>query len=294
MVAGIGALMSKEVVWCGFPMGTCTYPENHFVGTDSMTAIAVIFDHIKDQFTIAADGRCASLPGPLLNIKTDSQQKIFPFQRGPLNLAFCISGLAQIDSFESMKELSAQVETLSLKHFNSGYEFASKVSSGIKRVFEKALKDGRLETIPTSEELQSQESGRFLKIMMLGYYGRNPFLVIRAFYFHGKGFPVEIRTLDAELSQPQSLVRCFGSQPISDMLFGNAPIDPRMEHYKRTMSGADTLAATTTYIRACSDQAAIAIDPYCRMIGGYIHAAQISKNEFRWLIQPTPTSPPTH
>jgi hypothetical protein len=210
----IGALMSQEVVWCGFPRDTSAYPETLFVGTDCMTAIAVIFDHSNYQFTIAADGRCAPSSGT--TVKTDSQQKISPFRRGSLNMAFCMSGLAQIDSFETMKELSAQVETLSLKYFNSGYEFASKVSSGIKRVFEKALKDGRLETIPTSEELQSQESGRFLKIMMLGFYGRNPFLAISVFYFHGKGFPIEIRTLDAELSQ--KLVRCFGCIPISDML----------------------------------------------------------------------------
>jgi hypothetical protein len=56
---------------------------------------------------------------------------------------------------------------------------------------------------------------------------------------------------------------------------------------------ADALGATTTYIRACSDPVALGIDPYCRLIGGHIHAAQISKNEFRWLIPPTPTQPPT-
>lgn len=250
-----------------------------------MTAIAIIFDHVNIQFVVAADGRC-KLGGTAAVIASESVQKIFPMRQGKLNAAYSMSGLARIDSFETSEKLRAQVENLSKRSFSSGYEFASKVSFNIKRVFEKALKDGSLQNIPTEDNAPEDEKGRFLKIFLLGFYGRNPFLTCHALYFHGKNCPLERRHHDTELSAFQSPFIYTGSDLIAAMLFGGAPLDPRLESYKREINGADALKTTTTYIQACSDEIAVTIDPYCHLIGGHIHAAEMTPDGFRWLIPP--------
>ncbi len=255
-----------------------------------MTAIAIIYDHVKNLFVASADGRCELGDG---TIASDSVQKIFSTQQRRLNAAYSMSGLATIGSVETIKKLHEQIETLSKRNFSSGYEFANKVSFNVKRIFEKALEDERLPNIPSEENAPENEKGRFLKIFLLGFYGKNPFLTCHALYFHGKEHPIERRQHDTELSASQSRFVYTGSDPIAAMLFGNAPLDPRLETYKREIVGADALKTTTTYIRACSDEIAVTIDPYCHLIGGHIHAAEVTKNGFNWLNRPFSSSTQT-
>jgi hypothetical protein len=48
----------------------------------------------------------------------------------------------------------------------------------------------------------------------------------------------------------------------------------------------DGLAHAKGYIEACSDPFAQEIDPFCKGIGGHIHAAAVTPSGFRWLMPP--------
>jgi hypothetical protein len=69
------------------------------------------------------------------------------------------------------------------------------------------------------------------------------------------------------------------------MIYGGEPIDPRIAKYKPSPDER-ALGMVTAFIEACADLAAVEIDPYCRTIGGHLHAAEITQSGFKWLIKP--------
>ncbi len=251
-----------------------------------MTAIAVAYDPIASRFVIAADGRCASDALPMV-IKTDKQQKIFPIQKEHMTIAYAMTGFASTDdgSFETIVEADRQVKLLAKRQFVDGYEFSGKFCFNMTRVIEKALETGRIAKISASEELPQEERGRMLRFFILGFFKRKAFWRIASFYHNEMTHRLSVRPQDLELSQFR--FACTGSDKIASMIYGNATVDPRIAAYKHTPSGdAEALTATTNFVKACSDPAAVAVDPWCRIVGGYIHAAELTQIGFRWSIPP--------
>jgi hypothetical protein len=249
-----------------------------------MTAIAVSFDPLENRFEIAADGRCATSIQPI-QVKTDTEQKIFNTQNlsRSVNVAYAMTGFARIGSFEMIAEVQKQIETLSKRQFSDGYEFCEKACFNMTKVLEKALRDGNIPAIPVSTELPPEEAGRICRIFLLGFFQDNPFFRIASFHYDDGTHCFRVGWRDLKLLQ--HCIFPFGSDRIEGMLFGTVTIDPRLAHYAQSKA-PDTLTAITNYIRACSHPAAVELDPWCRMIGGHIHAAELSKNAFRWLIPP--------
>jgi hypothetical protein len=198
-----------------------------------------------------------------------------------------MSGVAMTDdgSFETIAEAEKQITMLSGRRFIDGYEYAAKFCFNMARVLEKAERSGRIPAIPTSEKLPHEEKGKIFTFFLCGYYKGLPFLKIASFYHDEVKNRINIRPEDFELSQ--SRLACTGSEKIASMIYGDAAVDPRIAKYKHDPNNdAYGLEATAAFIKACSDPAVLQIDPWCRIVGGHLHAAELTKNGFRWLISP--------
>ena len=249
-----------------------------------MTAIAVAFDHSEKSFVIASDGRCATSTMPV-QIKTDTQQKIHFEQTQYVAIVYAMTGLAAIGSFETMTAVHGQIQMLSKRKFNDGYEYADKLCFNLTKVFEKALEDGRIPMIPMAGDLPPEETGRLFRLLLFGHFRKKPFLKIASFYYNENVPHFRLRAQDEALSQ--NGIFPFGSDEIARMIFGDGAIDPRIAHFKYDRNHPDAQTATTNFVKACSHPAALEIDPWCRIVGGHIHAAELTKNGFAWLIPPT-------
>jgi hypothetical protein len=248
-----------------------------------MTAIAIAFDPKERRFVIAADGRSATT-APSLEVKTDSAQKIFPARSASANLAYSMTGVVQIGSFDIITNLHQQIAVLMKRKFTDGYAFTGKLCFNMTKVMLKALEDGRIPAIPTSQELPPEEKGRAITFLVFGFFGGKAFWVTSSLYFNNEMRRFDVRHQNHEVSQ--YLLICTGSEAIRSMIFGNTALDPRLAEYKTNNNCACALTLTTNYIKACSHPAAAEIDPYCRIIGGHIHAAEVTNSAFRWLISP--------
>jgi hypothetical protein len=276
--------MQRENFWYGFPpRNTCAFPTASFGGHD-MTAISMAYDLSNGRFVIAADGLCASDCGSgLMEIKSNEQQKIFPVETHVMSMAYSMSGFAGFGEglFETIVEGGEHIKELSKCRFENGYEFAKSFCARMANGVEKARGIGKIPVIPKVEDLPAGEQGRLFKFYLLGYHSGFPFFSECRFYHIERTNRIQVRMDSPELSQPK--IFFTGSDSVAAMIYGNAAIDLRIAKYKPGQN-ADALEVATSYIRACSDPAAIEIDPWCRIIGGRVHAAEITQRGFKWLI----------
>lgn len=275
--------MQREIVCYGAPSSTCIFPDVLLGGHD-MTAISIVYAHHNGTFVVAADGRRASGPLEQITILNNMDQKIFLASNPYMHIAYAISGLSMIGKrlFETIAEAKRQIDQLVDKRFLSGHQYSDEVSTGLARVLEMAIKNGRIPANITLPGLPREEKGRLFKLYICGYYDQLPFLRVDRFYLDG-GHRVSVRQQDFELSQ--SKIAFTGSDKVAAMIYGNAPIDPRIAKY-RPPESATVLGMASSFIQACSDTAALGIDPWCAFIGGHMHAAEITREECRWLIRP--------
>ena len=251
-----------------------------------MTAIAAAYVPATGAFIIAADGRCASDTLPMV-IQTDKQQKIFFAQHEQLAVVYAMTGFARTDdgSFDMVTEADQQIKALIKRSFRDGFDFSTKFYSNIKKSIEDGIKTGRIAQIPLRETLDPQEKGRLSTFFLLGYYRGGPFWRLIPFYCEDSLRNVQVRPETLQLSQFR--FACTGSDKIRGMIYGSIPFDPRLSIYRFSLTeNSDPFAATTNFVKACSDPVAVVIDPWCRLVGGHIHAAEITKSGFRWLIPP--------
>lgn len=250
-----------------------------------MTAIAAGYDPDDKRFVIAADGRCAAATLPL-RIKTDEDQKVFVAHTRFARVMYAMSGLATIGSFELTGPVHRQIEMLSKRKFPNGYEFASMFCSHLTRVLQKALEDGRITHIPTREDLPQEEHGRLFRVFLVGFFQGIPFFRVSSFYFDelSRRF-LPPRDQNPELQYFQIIYT--GSETIQGMVLGKENIDPRLAHYRIDPNRKPDLRTTAAnLVKACCHPDAVAIDADCWKIGGHIHAGELTRDGFQWLIAP--------
>jgi hypothetical protein len=251
-----------------------------------MTAIAVVYDARARKFVIAADGRCASMSVPI-EVKTDTQQKIFFAQGKQISLAYAMTGLAGIGDFEIFTEIRKQVDILAKRPFPNGHQFSDKLSFNVTKVIEKAINTGRVKDLPVTLGLPPEEKGRLFRLILLGQVKGLLFWRIDSFYHDDATNRFNFRKQSFELSQSQII--STGCETIHAMLHGALPVDHRISRYANR--NLDQLGTAVNFVEACRDPVAVEIDPFCQIIGGHIHAAELTDNGFKWLIPPiTPTA----
>lgn len=250
-----------------------------------MTAIAIAFDCDAERFVAAADGRCAVLANSF-QIKSDIEQKIFPFQNDRVNVAYALTGMAQIGTFQIVPEIAKQVAVLSKRTFANGTEYTNKVFSNVAKVLERAIRDGRIPDIPKRPDLPTAEHWKVFTMFVLGYFRARRFCNQGDVYYEDKGRRFRVESYPKQLVQ--NMLFHTGSDLIGRMVFDpRASIDPRLAAFKNDPENpADALAVTTNFIKACCHPAASEIDSWCQIIGGHIHAAELTVGGFKWLIRP--------
>ena len=271
--------------WYGsVPPSVDVFPTATAETSPDMTAIAVAYSH--GRFVTAADGRSATNGEPFV-IESDRQQKIFNEAFRHVSLTYGMSGLAHTrdNSFATIAEAHEQVKALIKRPFRNGYELASKFCSNMERVVEKAITGRRLEPFKTLPNSITGDQ-RFLFVFLLfGYFKSTPFLRVAQFHCDTPSQRIYSTAQDPNLQYFQ--FAAAGSDVIRKMFYGQSAFDPRLSDHKYVLSSqSDALAATTSYVKACTLPAAVEIDPWCRGIGGRIHIAEHSQREFKWLIPP--------
>jgi len=250
-----------------------------------MTAISMMYTAGK-RFVIAADGRCKSdAESASKEGETEEAQKIFPFETDNIKMAWAMAGMSSTEDgrFDLVAESKKQMEALVISRLSNGHQYVKGFCARLKRAIVKARLDGRITKFPKTEHLEPEEKGRIVRVFFLGYFRGLPFWAEAKFYHHKETDSIERRINDSDFSQP---LMAIGPDVIADMMYrSGATVDPRLATYKRDIRDGD-LEYVSSYIRACSDPAAVEIDSCCKYIGGHIHAAEITPDGFRWLIEP--------
>jgi hypothetical protein len=251
-----------------------------------MTAISMMYT--GGSFLIAADGRCRSDDESATKEReTDQAQKIFPVETENMKLAYALTGFSSTEDgrFDLVAESEKQVQTLAMSRCSNGYEYVHRFCLNIKRAVTKARRDGQITEFSKNEHLPPEEKGRQFKFFFLGYFRGLPFWTEAKFYHDEETDRIQIRKADFELVPT---IHSVGSEVLANMMYYEAAIvDPRLANYKKGPNDG-VLEYITSYIKACSDPIALEIDPVCNTIGGHIHAAEVTRNGLKWLLEPKP------
>jgi hypothetical protein len=251
---------------------------------EDMTAVSMFFT--MDRFLIAADGRCRSddPTGIEKGKETDQATKIFLVEKPIVKMACAMSGFSlTAEGFDTLAEYRHAATALPPSGFSSGYDYFDRICSNVKRAVVKAKRDGRIKGFPANEGLPAEYRDRKFRLLSLGYFKEQPFWEERAFYYDTKKDELTVRPNSVPVNQEGT--RCISPcAAIVQMMYGNMTPDPRLAKYRKSKN--KPLEYTASLIEALSDPVATEIDPLCAAVGGHIHAAEVTSDAARWLIEP--------
>jgi hypothetical protein len=249
-----------------------------------MTALALAYSPVLGKFAIAADGLSASEIAPII-IDTEQAQKIFPFQHKHDSIALAFAGLGRTrtNSFNLVTESTKQMDTLIKRPFQNGYELAYKFRFNMIKALEKALGDGRIAAFT----VHSESANRTLVVIfyIFGYFKQEPFWVTTEIFYNLSDHTFSVEPTEPNLKEFQFV--STGSYPIGQMFYNQIPFDPRLADRKYLVSETSVpLEAVHKFVETCALPIAREVDPWCRGIGGHVHAAELSASGFQWAIEP--------
>lgn len=155
------------------------------------------------------------------------------------------------------------------------------------RAISKARRDGRISEFPKNEHLPPERRNNIFRILFVGYFKQGPWQLETRF-LHDDQDRVRFVVESAEPRETTSAIA--GSEIVANGMYRDH--DPRFARYVKPRI-ADTLDWAADYVRgyieACSDPAALELDPLCRRIGGHVHIAEITPSGgFKWRVAPVP------
>jgi hypothetical protein len=249
-----------------------------------MTALALAYSPVLGKFAIAADGLSSAATVPML-IDTDHQQKIFPFQHNHASIAFAIAGLGRTrtNSFNTVLEAAKQTDALIKRPFHNGYELAYKFRFNMTKVLEKALKEGRVAAFTAPSD--STNKTLLFIFYVFGYFKQKPFWVTADIIYDVADQTFSVISGEPDLKEFQ--FASTGSYPIQQMFYGQIPFDARLADRKYLVSeNSAPLEAVYKFVETCALPIAREVDPWCRGIGGQIHAGELTRDGFIWIEEP--------
>jgi hypothetical protein len=262
------------------------------------TAIVSIYS--PEGFVIAADGFSTTGDG--------DAQKIFPIADSP-TAAYAISGWAGVSdedigldiSFEA--ECRAVASSLNWDGFvdlnTYGETFARTVGVQIQQEIAKARVCGAISESDYTEKIANCD--RWCLLHFNGYFRGVPSMAAWSILFHLDQSSVnQYYSWQPVLGDARNF---YGSTVILDLLKSGGD-SGYFDKYKTpsfkkliTRGGVslqEAIQAASSYIEACSDPEADAMDGKCKCIGGKTHIATITPTEgFRWALGPITTCPNT-
>ena len=253
----------------------------------------------REGIVLAADGRCSgAIDGTIFS---DSVQKIFPIKTPAGAFAYTISGAVDVladGGREVAVDIAAGIrksaENLAKKPARSLENYALRLCRPICQALKDANASGRFSAYPSFEpSIYGERGNTITRINIDGFRDGYPSSVaIRL--FHENNF-----LGDPEITTETNYIgihRILGSPEIMRLLWDTD--DPRFSAYRgadvrpEQMTLALAIKRSRSYIQACSDAEAAAIDPICARVGGHIHIATISPlAEFEWVTAPAIPKP---
>jgi hypothetical protein len=241
-------------------------------GNSRMTAIAVTYT--SGQFLMAADGRGLSNVNP--SDKSDKVPKIFPITDTDWTFGYALTGciISENKSYNLVTASRAAIDSLAGKRFDTSLEYLLRVTQSLTETVSAAKR---------SEPIPEGSGPIFARMIFAGFFKAEPTMML-----------IEFQCDDAQPrvsagSPPPDQFCWLAGPPQFTPLFLNG--DTRFREYLKPLnaqSSADEAEAFARgYIDACSDRAAVEIDPECKKVGGHFHAAEITPDGFRWRISPT-------
>jgi hypothetical protein len=282
--------MNEEFVFYGsIPCEVYVWPPFNWLEGNLMTAIAIAYDSQKDEFAIAADGRCAVYTVADIQVVSDTEQKIFAIESSQVKMAYSLTGISAFGSFQLVPEIRSQLEMLSdspLRAISIGYQFAYKAFTNIGKELDKAIRDGRLPGVPPCALIPPDEGTKKFSLFLFGYFRGERFSSQGDFHYDEASHRFSVRPYHIKLVQNQ--VWHTGSRVIGRMLFDSkAEADPRIAQFRNDPNRVhDALIPVRNFVEACSLLTASEIDPLCRITGGHLHSATVTRNGFKWDIPP--------
>ena len=269
-----------------FPVLRVWYDPSQFCFKAGMTAVAIAYTPFG--FAVAADGRETSRMAHGTTMEqdtTDQTQKIFEAHYPDSAICYSVTGrVAKGASYDFIGYASGQAKKLSSKIFRDSREYRNAFSERLLRYLQSLKRDGILE-YRESPLLDAEDISLIVSIHIVGYFKGTPFWR-NAHFYHEKNGGVYLDTNGPPLVY--GLRVGMGSDIVPNLCIKN---DPRFEKYQRrlnmTLEDASRETAidwTSAYIELCSEPLAAEVDPICRMIGGHIHIATVTKSQgFQWV-----------
>src|ERR1700685_59507 len=270
-----------------------------FLFKDSrMTAFATVYT--TDGFVIAADGRSRAQDPDPTKITADMKErhdredrrKIFCIAEPDKTLAYAFMGTVANDekTFDLYEETNRQSKLLSSRQFDTCYDYAYKLAFGLKRAFNDARKDGRLDAWYGNEDLD-EEDNLIARMMLVGYFHGKPSWIVAEFRSFDNRAKLQVQPIPE--FTPGGYMTA-GGKLMPKLLFQDK--DSRFAEYI-TPTGPDTTMErgahfARAFIEACSTPLAAELDPICKSIGGHIHIAAVTLTDgFKWIVPPKNLEP---
>src|ERR1700692_2462805 len=245
-----------------------------FLFKDSkMTAIATVYT--LGGFVIAADGRSrAKDPDPSkvteemkLRYDREDNRKIFCITDSDKTLAYAFMGTVtnDDDTFSILKEAARQSKLLSSRRFDTCYDYVYKLAFGLKRAFNDARKDGRLDAWYIKDNL-GEGDNLIARMILVGYFRGKPSWITAEFRDYNDRAKVQVNPIPQ--FNPGGYMTAGGKR-MQDFMFKEK--DARFAEYFRPIGADNTLESgaefANAFIEECSKPLAAELDPVCKSVG---------------------------
>jgi len=258
----------------------------------AMTAIAIV--PATEGFSIAADGKLGfddesrrTASPQELAMETKKQQKIFQAPFPAAALAYAITGsVRDWRGFDLPQIIDAQIYAIQNQKFDDFYSCLRVLGGKINRAINDARSHGALEAFPQINKMEQSHAWIIARIYFCGYFDHLP-CFSQIDFFHFPEGNSQFKVNEKSLVQPFVI----GSDIVWRRMYGNPP-DPLFADFVHRLdtppSLEDAKRFAQGYVKACSSALGLEVDePFCKMIGGHLHMATITKSDgFSWAIKP--------
>jgi hypothetical protein len=258
----------------------------------SMTAIGI--SGTKDGFIIGADGRKtvddiskSSDPDKAKVLEGRESQKIFPLRGANKNVAYALAGsVANPDlAFDAIQECMKLTDLFRDRDYKNETKFVNGFSKALTERINQA------KHFPEFEK-NSNDHWKIMDAVFGGYFKAIPFLTCVEFYhsLHFAEFHAQSMSF-AGILYGSDVIRRAMYDDFGNIISGS-PFTEYIQNPREINSLNDSEKYVKGYIQACSSELAISMDESCcKKIGGHIHIAELTPNEFRWRIAPISQAP---
>jgi hypothetical protein len=173
--------------------------------------------------------------------------------------------------------------------------FANTLATTINDKIAAGIKTGVVLEADRAQLWKDQGSKQGTTLHFAGYDGKDAYFATASIRFNGIDPHVAIDRITHFPSAESVSSIMYGSKAVEDLLrsvdsneFDAFKTPGLRAIFDETADASDAVEAAQSYIAACSTPAAAILDSFCKTIGGHIHIATLTREEFKWHAPPLP------